>query len=173
MRNQKLNICIKLLLVPNEPKVLFLSHSAVFHRGILSNYTRHLIQHGYRNRKRKRLENEIIRKNLGNNSRNSIPEIFNISGFQGQGMYHFPKNPGSKSSIPRRNHTRTMTHSANYKKINDKKKPICFNCGEIGHYYRDCKKPRNLVNNFSQILRKYPNVQQKYCTRFVRRLRLK
>lgn len=55
--------------------------------------------------------------------------------YEGQSIYGRPRKPGSKSSAPYQ--PGTFTRGA--------KKKLCYNCGEPGHYIRDCKKPQNIA----------------------------
>lgn len=55
--------------------------------------------------------------------------------YEGQGMYGRPRKPGSRSSAPYQ--PRPF--------VPGNKKKLCFNCGEPGHFIRDCKKPQNIA----------------------------
>lgn len=55
--------------------------------------------------------------------------------YEGQGIYGRLRNPRSKSSAPFQ--PRPFVPGT--------KKRLCFNCGEPGHFIRDCKKPQNIA----------------------------
>lgn len=65
--------------------------------------------------------------------------------YEGQGMYGRPRKPGSKSSAPFE--PRNMLRGT-------KGPRLCFNCGQPGHYIRQCKKPQNIALTVASMVKK-------------------
>lgn len=65
--------------------------------------------------------------------------------YEGQGIYGRPRKPGSRSSAP---------FVPGQPSKNVKGQRLCFNCGEPGHYIRECKKPHNIALTVASMVNK-------------------
>lgn len=65
--------------------------------------------------------------------------------FEGQSVYGRPRKPGSRSSAP---------YVPGQSSRGAKGQRLCFNCGEPGHFIRDCKKPQNIALTVASMVKK-------------------
>lgn len=65
--------------------------------------------------------------------------------YEGQSVYGRPRKPGSKSSAP---------FVPGMSTRGSRGQRLCFNCGEPGHFIRDCKKPQNIAHTVSSMVKK-------------------
>lgn len=65
--------------------------------------------------------------------------------YEGQGLYGRPRKPGSRSSAPYQ--PKPFVRGT-------KQQRLCFNCGEPGHFIRECKKPQNIALTVANMVNK-------------------
>lgn len=95
------------------------------------------------------------KRNKSNSNANSIPNIFQITGYKVQGVYAMPHRPGSKASIPRSYNNNHKYNNHRPPKFN-RPNVQCFNCCIMGHYMSNCRKPKNLLKNVGVMLKANP-----------------
>jgi hypothetical protein len=81
-----------------------------------------------------------------------IPVLY----LEGQRMYGRPKPHGSRSSVSSRSSIGTLPTTLKNGIDRFGKSRLCNNCQSPDHFIRDCDKPRNILCNVSQQIKKIP-----------------